>query len=370
MKANALQPARRARGLRRPLPRRRRDRPRAARPGQPVLEVPLPAGLDARRQRRGRDRRHDARRHGQAGDRPRARLPRRDVGGRAHDLDRGRRLPRPVRGGRRSVAVLGATPTAAASRPASASRSRRAPSSRSTQMGPRARVVPRFVIGGDADQAFPPACADKALEQGLRTNNLVLGGSQDGPDRADPRRGARGAEARRLRLHGQQLPRPGRLPDRRALDHPRHGPLLAGRHDGSRSTRAFTDPKGPSGAEASWAFLERYRKSRHGDAVRGGAGASGPGGVDAPALPPLAARAAPRRRTPHHRDSQRPPGDGSESTRWRAGAAAGEHAGADASHRRRQGTQSRGPKRHAAPRLPRLRPVALRRRQHKVPPVS
>src|SRR3954453_5164396 len=49
------------------------------------------------------------------------------------------------------------------------------------EMGPRARIVPRFVIGGDADQGIPPACADKALEQGLRTNNLVLSGTQDGP---------------------------------------------------------------------------------------------------------------------------------------------------------------------------------------------
>ena len=49
------------------------------------------------------------------------------------------------------------------------------------EMGPRARVVPRFVIGGDADRGIPPACADKALEQGLRTNNLVLGGQPGGP---------------------------------------------------------------------------------------------------------------------------------------------------------------------------------------------
>src|SRR5437764_237349 len=32
------------------------------------------------------------------------------------------------------------------------------------EMGPRARIVPRMVIGGDADQGIPPACADKALE--------------------------------------------------------------------------------------------------------------------------------------------------------------------------------------------------------------
>ncbi|MEA2125700.1 MAG: hypothetical protein QOI80_2482, partial [Solirubrobacteraceae bacterium] len=49
------------------------------------------------------------------------------------------------------------------------------------QMGPRARVVPRFVIGSDGDLAFPAHCSDKALEQGLRTNNLVLGDTQDAP---------------------------------------------------------------------------------------------------------------------------------------------------------------------------------------------
>ena len=42
-------------------------------------------------------------------------------------------------------------------------------------------LVPRFVTGSDADLAFPATCADKALQQGLRTNNLVLGDSQDGP---------------------------------------------------------------------------------------------------------------------------------------------------------------------------------------------
>ena len=48
-------------------------------------------------------------------------------------------------------------------------------------MGPHARVVPLVAIGSDADLAFPAACTDKALEQGLRTNNLVLSGSQTTP---------------------------------------------------------------------------------------------------------------------------------------------------------------------------------------------
>ncbi len=36
---------------------------------------------------------------------------------------------------------------------------------------------------------------------------------------------------------------------------------LAGRDDGLRAIPGSTDSKAPSGAEASWAFLKRYRKS-------------------------------------------------------------------------------------------------------------
>ena len=49
------------------------------------------------------------------------------------------------------------------------------------EMGARARIVPKIVIGGDADQGIPPACADKALEQTVRTNNLVISGVQTKP---------------------------------------------------------------------------------------------------------------------------------------------------------------------------------------------
>ena len=127
-------------------------------------------------------------------------------------------------------------------------------------MGPRARIVPRFVIGGDADLAFPPACTAKALEQGLRTNNLVLGASQDGPIALTPaavrqeqkpggyaytvksyRDPAGCLIGERWRVHGMDHFWPGGTTD----------PKYAG----------YTDPKGPSGAEASWAFLKRYRKS-------------------------------------------------------------------------------------------------------------
>jgi poly(3-hydroxybutyrate) depolymerase len=54
------------------------------------------------------------------------------------------------------------------------------------QEGPRARVVPILVTGGDADTAVPPPCADKALQQGLRTDNLVLDGVQTRPISLSP----------------------------------------------------------------------------------------------------------------------------------------------------------------------------------------
>ena len=126
------------------------------------------------------------------------------------------------------------------------------------QMGPRARVVPRFVIGSDADLAFPAACSDKALEQGLRTNNLVLSGE---PGRARlslapasvRERQKRGGHAYTVSsyrdpdgclvgekwiIHGMPHAWPGGTKD----------PEYAG----------YTDTKAPSGAKGSWKFLRRF----------------------------------------------------------------------------------------------------------------
>jgi poly(hydroxyalkanoate) depolymerase family esterase len=127
------------------------------------------------------------------------------------------------------------------------------------QMGPRARVVPTFVIGSDADLAFPEACANKALEQGLRTNNLVLSGTQEEPIALTPaavqemhKPGGYGYTVSRYRdpdgcligerwiIHGMPHSWPGGTTD----------PKYAG----------WTDPKAPSGAKGSWAFFRRYTK--------------------------------------------------------------------------------------------------------------
>lgn len=129
-----------------------------------------------------------------------------------------------------------------------------------TEMGVRARIVPRMVMGGDHDQGVPPACADKALEQGLRTDNLVVGASQTSPipltpasAREVPKAGGYSTTVSTYRdpagciigerwlIHGMNHFWPGGSTD----------PALA----------SFTDPKGPNGAEATWQFLSRYTKS-------------------------------------------------------------------------------------------------------------
>jgi poly(hydroxyalkanoate) depolymerase family esterase len=128
------------------------------------------------------------------------------------------------------------------------------------QMGPRARIVPRFVIGGDADQAFPPACTAKALEQSLRTNNLVIGGRQDGPISLTPaavgRKQKPGGYA--YTVESYRDPSGCLIGERWLVDGMNHF-WSGGTSDPDYAP--FTDPKGPSGAEASWAFLRRFRKS-------------------------------------------------------------------------------------------------------------
>lgn len=129
------------------------------------------------------------------------------------------------------------------------------------QMGPRARVVPTMVITSDADLAFPHQCGEKALEQALRMNNLVLSGSQTSPLALKPAGVSHGQVAggygydvssyrqasgclvgEKWLIHGMPHSWPG-------------GPTVDPKYTG------YTDRKAPSGAEAAWAFLRRYAKS-------------------------------------------------------------------------------------------------------------
>ena len=129
------------------------------------------------------------------------------------------------------------------------------------EMGSRARVVPRLVMGGDSDQGVPPQCADKALEQGLRTNNLVIGGSQDGPIALTP-----------SSVEDVPPPGPGRYASAVSTYTDPNGCVIGARWlihgmnhfwpGGSSDPEwaSFTDPKGPNGARISWKFFARYTK--------------------------------------------------------------------------------------------------------------
>jgi poly(hydroxyalkanoate) depolymerase family esterase len=127
------------------------------------------------------------------------------------------------------------------------------------QEGPRARVVPILVMGGDADQAVVPACADKALQQGLRTDNLVFDGVQTAPINLTP------ASVRHEQTPGgypytisSYLDGHGCLIGERVLIHGMNHFWPGGSSDSQ--WHYWTDPKGPSGAQLAWSFVSRFRK--------------------------------------------------------------------------------------------------------------
>jgi poly(3-hydroxybutyrate) depolymerase len=129
------------------------------------------------------------------------------------------------------------------------------------EMGDRARIVPRLVMGGDADQAIPPSCADKALEQALRTNNLVLGSSQESPISLTPAASrevaATSPDGYSSTVTNYKDPN-GCLIGQRWLIHGMNH-FWPGGTDNEKF-KNFTDPKGPSGAEISWNFVKRFTK--------------------------------------------------------------------------------------------------------------
>ena len=124
-------------------------------------------------------------------------------------------------------------------------------------MGPRTRVVPRIVVGGDADQGIPPGCADKALMQSLRTNNLVLGKSQTAPISLTPT-SVKSAQVPHGRSYtvADYHDANGCLIGRRVLVHGMNHFWSGGSADPTLAS--FTDPTGPSAAKASWRFFSHF----------------------------------------------------------------------------------------------------------------
>lgn len=127
-------------------------------------------------------------------------------------------------------------------------------------MGTHARVLPVINFQGDNDAAATPASGAHAVQQWLMTNNLAASGSLyvpfplaptetiavtpagGYPYHIDIYRDANGCRIlEQVRIEQMAHYWPGGSDD----------PSLAG----------FTDPQAPSGAELSWAFFKRFRRS-------------------------------------------------------------------------------------------------------------
>lgn len=129
-----------------------------------------------------------------------------------------------------------------------------------TAMGTHTRVVPIFVIGSNGDLAFPAACEEKALQQGLRTDNLVISGSQTAPIALTP-----------AAVHHEKVPG-GRTYTVSTFRDPA-GCLIGQQtiidgmpHDWPGGTtdptyKGYTDPTAPSGAKIAWAFFRHFTLS-------------------------------------------------------------------------------------------------------------
>jgi S-formylglutathione hydrolase FrmB len=124
-------------------------------------------------------------------------------------------------------------------------------------MGSNPRVVPRFVIGSTGDLAFPQSCAKKALQQGLRTNNLVISGSQTGPISLSPAsvRRQQVPKGRSYTVSTYRDPNGCVVGEQTIIDGMPHAWPGGSSHMGG-----YSDPTAPDGATIAWDFLKRFTK--------------------------------------------------------------------------------------------------------------
>jgi poly(hydroxyalkanoate) depolymerase family esterase len=128
--------------------------------------------------------------------------------------------------------------------------------------GQSTRVMPFIVLNGDKDNVVSPTCDAQAVQQWLRTDNLVLSGTQTAP-----------LHLSASRDHAEQPQVHGGLTYNRLSYTAANGCLL-GEHyvihgmghfwsGGSASPKyaSFTDAKGPSAAQASWTFFSHFSQS-------------------------------------------------------------------------------------------------------------
>jgi poly(hydroxyalkanoate) depolymerase family esterase len=127
-------------------------------------------------------------------------------------------------------------------------------------MGARARVVPVFVIHGDADQAVPYGCGQQAIAQWLLADNLLLAREHRPavPDSAGTVHNATvpGGRAYSVLSYAAASGCPlAQLWTVHGMGH-----FWSGGSAAPASAR-FSDPRGPSATAASWAFFSRWTLS-------------------------------------------------------------------------------------------------------------
>jgi poly(hydroxyalkanoate) depolymerase family esterase len=125
------------------------------------------------------------------------------------------------------------------------------------------RVMPFIAINGDKDNVVSPSCDAEAVQQWLRTDNLVLSGSQTAPLRLSPARDAaersQVRDGRTYKLLTWSAPNGCPIAEHfivHGMGHYWSGGTTNPKYAG------FTDPTGPSAAKESWAFFSQFSQSR------------------------------------------------------------------------------------------------------------
>lgn len=128
-------------------------------------------------------------------------------------------------------------------------------------MGAHARIVPMINFQGGRDLAVFPAVGAQAVEQWLMTNNLVASGDPRSPLPLRPSQTVDVAPVDDGYAYHVDIYRDGN--GCRVAEQVRIEPMAHFWPGGSAhpESAGFTDPRAPSGAELSWAFFKRFRRS-------------------------------------------------------------------------------------------------------------
>jgi hypothetical protein len=148
--------------------------------------------------------------------------------------------------------------------------------------------MPFVVLNGDQDHTVAPACGQQAVDQWVRTDNLVLSGQQTTPIALAPSGDRKGAVPGGHAFDVFEY----RGPDGRVLGE--HWIIHGMDHYWSGGTTdpkyaQFTDPQGPNASAAAWAFFSRFRLSGTGKVSSDATSSATAPAAQTPAAPAIAA---------------------------------------------------------------------------------